>query len=106
MLRHFRVGNLPIQGVRSETEALSTSFAIAYRTFDVGLLLTPGPPTRFESACLYIEWCGLFPSLRGSFRIFFIILFVIHQAALEGIGVPFGVGLSWLDRMYVYFQYA
>ena len=41
--------------------AVSMSFAIAYRTFDDGLLLTPGPPTRFESACLYIGWCGLLP---------------------------------------------
>ena len=51
-----------------------------------------------------------FHYLRGSFRIFFfIILFVLHQVAHGGIGVPFRVGLSQLDLMLkslcFYFRY-
>ena len=54
------------------------------------------------SECLFGLFSFIFEDLSG---LFVIISFVIHQVALEGIGVPFRVGFSRLDLMFNYLRF-
>ena len=77
LLRHFLVGNLPAKGVRVGDRSslcrsqlrIGRSTLVRYsRLLRVLCYAKDGvhygtlwPPTRFESACLYIGWRGLIP---------------------------------------------